>query len=177
MKKHPFVSEMTGFDRVANEILTRIFKYRDIVKDIDGKPSLYLRRFYLWSRKNKGGAIFLHHIVRSDNDRHLHDHPWAFTTLCLRGGYVETWASGEQKFAFHKHWFSPFQILRNEAEHAHRVTLFHDAFSRLPTVTTWTIVSVSKAHRTWGFWVDGKHVDWRTYLGLPMDTPDSPEDV
>jgi hypothetical protein len=31
----------------------------------------------------------VHTILSSDDDRALHDHPWAFVTIILRGGYVE----------------------------------------------------------------------------------------
>lgn len=167
----PFVAKMTGFDRLAHSVLTKIFRYRDIAKIENGQESLYLRRFFL------PGHFFLHNIRRSDNDRHLHDHPWDFSSLCLIGGYVETWASGDTRQAYHKRWFSPFQIVHNKAEHTHIVKLFHDAFSRIPYQSTWTLVKAGKARRVWGFWVDGVHVDWRTYLGLPPDTPDSPEDI
>jgi hypothetical protein len=33
--------------------------------------------------------IYLHHFLRSDNDRHFHDHPWHFLTILLAGGYIE----------------------------------------------------------------------------------------
>ena len=32
----------------------------------------------------------VHHIQSSDDDRALHNHPWGFLTLILRGSYVET---------------------------------------------------------------------------------------
>lgn len=47
-----------------------------------------------WKRAKEDGpnawfAIRLHHFFRSDED-HLHDHPWWFLTLVLRGSY-EDW--------------------------------------------------------------------------------------
>ena len=34
-------------------------------------------------------AVRLHHILRSDRDRAMHDHPWENASLVLRGGYWE----------------------------------------------------------------------------------------
>jgi hypothetical protein len=35
------------------------------------------------------GGIKLHHILRSDEDRDCHDHPWSFLSIILAGGYFE----------------------------------------------------------------------------------------
>ena len=37
-------------------------------------------------------GVYLHRHHRPDRERHLHDHPWGFVSLILRGGYVEQWA-------------------------------------------------------------------------------------
>jgi hypothetical protein len=175
MKQHPFVAEMTGFDRFAHRVLTRLFNYRDIVKPENGKDTLYLRRFYI-IRKGPF-KLFLHNIRRSDSDRHLHDHPWDFDSICLKNGYIEFYGLGSDgNQATKVRMFSPFNLFRNKAEHTHIVQLPCDFFN-IQYESTWTLVHTKKARRTWGFWVDGKHVEWRTYLGLPANTPDSEEDV
>jgi hypothetical protein len=46
----------------------------------------------LWLRPVEAGAPFaarLHHILRSDHDRALHDHPWPNASFVLSGGYWE----------------------------------------------------------------------------------------
>lgn len=43
----------------------------------------YMRRYIL---KHPWGSIRLHHILRSDDLRALHDHPFNFWTLLLYGG-------------------------------------------------------------------------------------------
>lgn len=54
----------------------------------NGKP--YLFRYFIWKPENKNlGRIYLHNIVQSDDSRALHDHPWRFTSLILKGGYWE----------------------------------------------------------------------------------------
>jgi hypothetical protein len=174
--KVPFLDEMDAFDWKAHRFLARFFKYRDIVKKEDGKETLYLRRFYL-IRKGPF-KLFLHNIRRSDSDRDQHDHPWDFSTICLRGGYIEyiTKDPGSVTPKKDVRYFGPRDVLKNKAEHTHRVELLHDAFKHIPYQSTWTLVHTKKARRVWGFWVNGYHRDWRTYLGLPNNTPDSEED-
>jgi len=48
----------------------------------------YLRRWWIIPR-NEGCNVYLHQILRSDDDRALHDHPWANTSYILSGGYIE----------------------------------------------------------------------------------------
>ena len=48
----------------------------------------YLRRWWVIPR-NEVCNIYLHEILRSDDDRALHDHPWANSSWVLEGGYIE----------------------------------------------------------------------------------------
>lgn len=49
---------------------------------------VYLRRWWVIPR-NPVCNIYLHDICHSDDDRALHDHPWANCTIVLLGMYVE----------------------------------------------------------------------------------------
>lgn len=54
-----------------------------------GTPaSPYLIRWWVIPR-NRWFNIYLHEIVRSDDDRALHDHPWINCSILLAGGYAE----------------------------------------------------------------------------------------
>lgn len=48
----------------------------------------YLRRWWVVPR-NPFCSVYLHEILRSDDDRALHDHPWENTSIVLAGGYIE----------------------------------------------------------------------------------------
>lgn len=48
----------------------------------------YLRRWYVVPR-NPWANDYLHDIRKSDDDRALHDHPWANTSFLILGGYIE----------------------------------------------------------------------------------------
>lgn len=54
-----------------------------------GDPAApYLKRWYVIPR-NPVANIYLHLILRSDEDRALHDHPWWNISVVLIGGYFE----------------------------------------------------------------------------------------
>lgn len=55
---------------------------------IGGAADPYLLRWWAIPR-NRFFNIYLHEIIRSDDDRALHDHPWLNCSILLQGGYVE----------------------------------------------------------------------------------------
>jgi len=148
---------------VIHWLLNLLFQHRDIV--VDGK--LYLRRWYLWGR-GTAHQVFLHCILLSDAGRELHDHPWAFRTIGLSGCYLEVIPGNRVGGTM-----LPWRSWAVPAGWTHRVVVMDGP--------VWTLVIAGRAERTWGFWHAHGHarrwVDWRTHLGLPLDTPDWPEDL
>jgi hypothetical protein len=68
----------------------------------DAKKGEYMERYWLVPESWKlPFAIRLHVIKRPDTDRHLHDHPFDFTTYIMDGGY---W---EERFCF-PHYLNAF---------------------------------------------------------------------
>lgn len=81
-----------------------------------GPPeSPYLRRWWMIPR-NTGCNVYLHEILRSDDDRALHDHPWANTSMLLDGRYIEHTPDGT--FKREAGW-----VGSREAEAAHRLEI------------------------------------------------------
>jgi hypothetical protein len=148
-----------------SRLLCNLFFYEDIVKEIDGKDSLYLRRWFIWGwspvstdpRPRRG--IYLHQICRSDDDRDPHDHPWDFTAIVLRGGYVdEQWLGSEGGRAIVGYEpCGPGALRRRKAEHLHRVQL-------MPGRSSWSLVFPAPKRRSWGFMTSNGWVSWRDYL-------------
>ena len=138
------------------------FMRRFDILDADG--GLYLRRWRIV--QTPWFAIYLHKIARSDKDRDLHDHPWSFVSLILRGGYDEVLDGAASWFPTTANaWAKPVRrrwlsLSFRRATDAHRILRLH----RTPT---WTLVLTGPRRRDWGFYIDGKgFVDWRTYLGV-----------
>lgn len=94
-----------------------------------------------WRVETPIGSIRLHHWLAPDDDRAMHDHPWWFLTMCLRGGYVDHSPSGDDHLR-------PGSIRYRPAEHQH--TVFPDPGG------AWTIFVTGPKSRDWGFWVAGR---------------------
>jgi hypothetical protein len=95
------------------------------------------------------GQLCLHIIHRSDWARDLHDHPWDFISLILWRGYREVTETSSKRT-----W--PGMLLFRRAEHRHRV--------ELPAgKTVISLVFMFKYKRMWGFWTEGKFMNWRNY--------------
>jgi len=131
-----------------------LYRTREVIPDADGAP--YLIRYFL-KRFRSFGRFCLHHIMRSDHDRSLHDHPWPFRSLILWGGYYEivdeemidpfersTWKRYRDGQLIK--WFGPFSFLKRPAFWTHRLLLKKNR-------TAWTLVFMGKKEREWGFWL------------------------
>jgi len=134
---------------------TARLRFKDGVPDITGLPSdtitnragePYMHRYFLEGAPTVTPSIRLHHILLSDEDLYLHDHPWDFVTLLLAGRYVETTDTGDTEHT------APTALYRR-AEDPHRLTL--------PDGPVWTYVTTGQARRTWGFWTDEGWIGWR----------------
>jgi len=70
------------------EFMTKLGRYRLILDRQSKDP--YLERYYLFlkDRKKFPFNVFIHKFLKSDPDD-LHDHPWPFMSIILRGGYYE----------------------------------------------------------------------------------------
>ena len=62
---------------------------------IGGAEDAYMLRWWVIPR-NRWFNIYLHKILRDDDPRALHDHPWWNISIVLKGGYLE-WFSNPGK--------------------------------------------------------------------------------
>ena len=128
--------------------------------------SLYMERFWLrpYSEDRGGVAARLHHIVTEDLDRDLHDHPWDFVSVVLRGGYVEARPinAGKPDFSAPDGGERVHFVSRSAGSIAYRrATDRHRIVSVLPD--TWTLFVTGAARHWWGFYTPGGKVYWRDY--------------
>lgn len=121
----------------------------------DEHGDLYLRRWRLL--QTPWFAVYVHKIARPDKDRHLHDHPWTFASLILRGGYDELLRAGDGTVRKVRRGWLSWGLRR--AEQMHRI-------ARLHRPVTWTLVLTGRRRRDWGFRTDSGWVQWERYLGL-----------
>ncbi len=134
----------------------------DVLREPDGTP--YMSR---WVFQTPWFGLRLHKIWKSDSGRDFHDHPFAYTSFILSGGYVEErpcarWGQGAVwgRFACDQcgetptyvEQFKPGSVVRREAYSLHRLKL---------TKPAWTFVVTGPYKREWGFmtqtgWVPAK---------------------
>lgn len=132
--------------------------------------SLYMGRWWLFNpyRTHGGGtgrkwadwlpSVRLHHIVRPDADRHLHDHPWNARTIILKGWYIE-----ERPVAGNENLRTVYR--RGEGYTGRLLFGQYHRISKVSEKGVWTLFITWRKKGTWGFLVDGKKVPWREYLG------------
>tara|TARA_Y100000768_G_scaffold387958_2_gene381184 strand:- start:131 stop:817 length:687 start_codon:yes stop_codon:yes gene_type:complete len=109
----------------------------------------YIMRYYLVF-KNRNlfpFNVFIHKILKSDDDKDLHDHPWNFFHLILSGGYwEETVINGDLNAGTEKIWRAPGYWNIVASDYKHRI----DIGNKKP----WTIfIPFKKSKKEWGFWV------------------------
>lgn len=74
-------------------ICDRIMASRPPDVVIGGADHPYLLRWWVWKR-NKWLNLYLHRVLRSDDDRALHDHPWINMSYIVEGEYNEVTPQG-----------------------------------------------------------------------------------
>ena len=121
----------------------------------------YLIRYYLFlkDRKTFPFNIFLHKFLKGDPDD-VHDHPWTYATLILKGGYWE-WipqfnSNGIKTCEIGK-WRGPGHFRISRSTSFHRIEID-------PTVSTWTLFMPGPLVREWGFLVKNKWIHNDDYL-------------
>lgn len=110
----------------------------------------YLRRWWIIPR-NRLQNVYLHEILRSDDDRALHDHPWENCSIILSGSYVEVTPQGR----FERH---VGDVVRRTAETAHRL----EVAAGEPVLTLFFTGAIV---REWGFHCPDRWVHWRDFTG------------
>lgn len=143
----------------------------------------YLVRWSL--RLPFGWSIKLHQILRPDDDRCVHDHPWVMIRVILWGGYVEQ--IGELQhgdlIAFRtrsrivghmlrtepplfgirhlKPWrpWAPWRVYYCDLKFRHRIT-------HLPRGQSWTLALCGPSVQPWGFFTHGGWMPWQKFVRL-----------
>lgn len=135
----------------------KFFAKRTITRKTSGEKIPYMIRWNLFECPLF--SIKLHKIMVSD-DACLHDHPWTFISIILKGGYVEeSWThtnnSNNHVRRIGKKLYGPGSILFRPSYYAHRLDIYQPA---------WTLVITFRKTRQWGFftkdgWVPGDGED------------------
>lgn len=125
-----------------------------VIQSLRGKNNPQFIRYVLF--RTPWGGVQIHKWLRPDEDRHTHNHPRAFWTFVLRGGYEEIVA--------------PYLGLRWEVGSQHRVPLWRKhRVTKLLRVPTWTLVIVGPKRQDWGFFTEDGFILADDYAAWQMD--------
>lgn len=141
------------------KLLERLGRKRIVMDRVNNEP--YLERYYLFlkDRDKFPFNVFLHKFLKSDPDD-LHDHPWPYATVILKGGYYEwipQFNSEGKKIGEIGAWRGPGHFRICGATSYHRIELD-------PNVECWTLFMPGPKQREWGFLSKGQWVQWEQYL-------------
>jgi hypothetical protein len=149
------------FNRIASRIIA-VRERRSPDFTIGSADDPYLRRWWLIPR-NRFFNIYLHNIVRSDDDRALHDHPWINLSILLRGAYIEIIPGGfKLRTAGDMVLRGPRARHRLQLITAEQMPQSHADFPHL-TGECWTLFITGPRMRDWGFWCPQGFVPWQKF--------------
>lgn len=142
------------------------FFYRKPDFMIGTPESPYMRRWWVIPR-NRWFNIYLHNVLRDDDDRALHDHPWWNLSIVLRGGYWEVKPLYQPLYPdfaldmFHdpnlvRLWRGRGSMVLRRPTDAHRLCLDDGRPS-------WSLFITGPNRRTWGFWCPKGWKNWRDF--------------
>lgn len=140
-------------------LLNKLGRKRIVLDRQNNEP--YLERYYLFLKERKKFPfnVFLHKFLKSDPDD-VHDHPWPYATLILKGGYYEwtpTFDSRGAKIGETRHWRGPSHFRICRANSFHRIEL-------KVGIDCWTLFMPGPQKQEWGFLVDNKWIHNDEYL-------------
>ncbi len=132
------------------------------------KGEVYFRRYGI---KTPWFGIYLHYIYKADEEKHMHDHPWDYVSIMLKGSYCEQMPKTIDKPWEFENIF-PGEIHRNKAEHTHRLAKL--CVNNIPsyeyTPPVITLFLTGRERRMWGYTLeDGTWVDHMTYRQMKKE--------
>lgn len=134
-------------------LINKFFLVKEIVSR---QGELHFQRYRLL--QTPWFAIYIHRISKSDMDKDMHDHPWRFISLILKGSYSEACKYYPDFKTIIKNTYTPGCLVTHQAEDAHQLTLLTDV--------VWTLVVTSGRSRLWGYQTSSGWIDHQTYRKL-----------
>jgi hypothetical protein len=148
---------------------TKLLRTLFLVKEIVSKEGVvHFRRYRLLS--TPWFNLYVHNILRSDEDKDPHDHPFGFIALMFWGSYLEEWRCAKEDYRYWappKGFDNPLEksvrsigsLYYHAAKDFHRITLCS------PSV--WTLVLASGRKRPgWGYQTKNGWVHFKEYRQL-----------
>ena len=120
-----------------------------VIPDWDDPSMPYLVRWRI--AQTPWAAIYLHKIILDDLGRPLHDHPWSFVSIILKGAYAEEYKAHAEARSILRAW-GRWSVHRMTAKAFHGITAVD--------TPTWTLVLAGPRRQVWGFLTDDGWKPW-----------------
>ena len=125
-----------------------------LIKEIKSKSGkIHFRRWEIL--KTQWFSIWIHGIYAADEDKHLHNHPWDFKSLVLKGSYIEETENGV--------------ILQSPGKLNSRNGCEYHKIKELKTPSVYTLFIATPLKREWGYNVDGEFIQHENYRQLKRE--------
>lgn len=119
-----------------------------LIKEIRSKEGkLHFRRWEIL--KTRWFSIYIHGIYAADQDKHLHNHPWDYKSIVLKGSYIEETLTGNNVMR-------PLKMVTRDGKDYHKI-------KELKSKSVYTLFIVSPVKRIWGYLVDGSWMNHEEY--------------
>ena len=144
---------------MTKKLMQWLGRHRIILDRQSNEPLVERYYVFLKNRTWFPFNIFVHKFCKSDPDD-VHDHPWPYATLILKGGYYEWIPQFDKqgnKLAEIAVWRGPGSFRICGATSYHRIELD-------PSITAWTLFMPGPQKREWGFLVKNKWIHNDEYL-------------
>jgi hypothetical protein len=122
-----------------------------LIKEIRSKEGkLHFRRWQIL--KTPWFSIYIHGIYAADQDKHLHNHPWDYKSIVLKGSYIEETPTGLNTL-------EPGSYTNRDGSGYHKI-------KELITPKVYTLFFVTPVKRDWGYLVNGEYMFHEEYRKL-----------
>lgn len=143
-----------------------------IIRSAQKRPYFHLEGYMerWWFFRTPFLRARVHHILRSDRDRHLHDHPWWYISIILKGSYTEVMPlrfadePPELQGEDYRHGdmlqrdtYGPGSIRFRRGSTFHRLEV-------QPGESVWTLFIIGPKRRDWGFMTEIGKIGWKDYF-------------
>lgn len=144
--------------------LIKIIRTLFLVKEIVSKEGVvHFRRYRLL--RTPWFNIYIHNILKSDEDSDPHDHPWGFIAFMFWGSYLEEWLGAYEDYRYWAGAELRQDIRSFGSVYYHPAKDFHKITLKSPSV--WTLVFASGRKRPgWGYQTRHGWINFRDYRQL-----------
>lgn len=126
-----------------------------LIKEIKSKTGeLHFKRWQIFSCRFF--SIYIHGIYKADEDFYLHDHPWNYFSILLKGYFTERVKDKTRPGKYLDNILGPGSFVFKKAEDFHKI-------QQLRSPSIYTLFIAGRRRREWGYDVQGTWIDHVTF--------------